>query len=148
MHQMEVEVCTVSKKTGYLRWVVFRINPGFFMNPRGRGESGQRPLYAAGMFAEWLCCFSPREEVEAGEKETSRRRRSSLRWVPSWGTREGWRTMPRWKRLRSWEDQRYPSRFKREHLKIVVEKKCWFDCLKANQVSIRGCPSCRAWAGL
>lgn len=132
------------KATGYLRWVVFCMNPSFFMNPCGREEGGQRPLYAAGVFAEWLCCFSPREEVEAGERETSRRRRSSLRWAASWGTREGWRMMPRWQKLRSWEDQRDPS-----SLKTVVEEKCWFDCLKANiRVSIRGCPSCHAWAGL
>lgn len=115
------------KATGCLRWVVFCMNPGFIMNPCGREEGGQRPLYAAGVFAEWLCCFSPREEVEAGERETSRRRRkSSLRWAASWGTREGWRMMPRWQKLRSWEDQRDPS-----GLKIVVEEKCWFDCLKA-----------------
>lgn len=84
------------KETGYLRWVVFCVNPGFFLNPCGREEGGQRPLYAAGVFAEWLCCFSPQERLETGEREARRRRtrKSSLRWAPSWGTCEGWRTMP------------------------------------------------------
>lgn len=46
------------------------------------------------------------------------------------------------------EELRGPKGSTRKHLKIVAEKKCCFDCFYAEQVSIRGCPSYHAWAGL
>ena len=135
-------------ETGYLRWVVFCTNPGFFMNPRGREEGGQRPLYAAGVFAEWLCCFRPREEVEA--RGEGNKQEEEEQFEVSSCLRNVWRMMPRWERLGSWEDPREPSRFKRNILKTVVGEKCWFDHLKAKQVSVGGksSPSYRVWAWL